>query len=120
MSYYTRTEFTFSDYAPATEAILARARPYLESHERGYIVEHVLEGLAECIDEEEGDLKGIVSDDIDGLMAHVSAGFPGVTFFVRGMGEEFADLWLRVFRDGKVVFRMGPFDDQLEPAMRGI
>jgi hypothetical protein len=46
-------------------------------------------------------------------MRHVSGGFPGVAFYVRGMGEEFADVWLRVFRDGEIAFRAGPFEEEL-------
>src|SRR5262245_12925499 len=118
MSYYTDIEFTFSDGdPPGLEAILARARPYLESHERGYSVEDVLEDLRRGLQEERGDFKCIWSDDIEGLMGHVSAGFPGVTFFIRGMGEEYSDIWLRVFKDGKVVFQVGPFEDELDSAL---
>ena len=120
MSYYTDIEFTFSDgEPPEIEAILARARPYLESHERAYSVEDGLEDLQRGLQEERGDFKGIWSDDIVGLMGHVSAGFPGVTFFVRGMGEEYADIWLRVFKDGEVVFQVGPFEDELDSALSG-
>ena len=52
-------------------------------------------------------------------MEHVSAGFPGLVFFVRGMGEEFPDVWLRLFRDGKIIFRVGPFEEELDSALEG-
>ena len=34
------------------------------------------------------------------------------------MGEEFSDVWLRVFKDGKIIFRSGPFEDELDASLR--
>ncbi len=114
MSYYTHIEFGFSDGPPAIEALLDRARAYLESAETAYAVDDVLDDLRRGLEEEKGDFKGLWSDDVEGLMEHVSAGFPGIIFYVRGMGEEFSDVWLRLFKDGKTVARIGPFDEELE------
>ncbi|MFO0959544.1 MAG: hypothetical protein U0800_19270 [Isosphaeraceae bacterium] len=115
MSYYTTVEITFADDPPDFEAAIDRARSYLQSQGDTYPdVEFVLDQLRRCFEEEKGDIKGFWSDDIEGLMVHVSSGFPGVTFYVRGMGEEFPDVWLRLFQDGKVTFRAGPFEDDLE------
>ena len=38
-------------------------------------------------------------------------------FFVRGMGEEFSDVWLRLFKGGKVILRAGPFEDEVGSAI---
>src|SRR5437868_14389979 len=118
MSYYTHIEFTFADEPPDFEAVLDRARSYLESNERSDSVEDVLDDLRRSLEEEEGDFKGMWSDDIEGLMEYVSAGFPGLVFYVRGMGEEFPDVWLRLFQDGKIIFRVGPFDEELDSSFR--
>ena len=114
MSYYTDVEFTFADEPPDFEAVLGRARSYLESQEREYAVDFIIEQLKHALEAEKGDFKGLWSDDFDGLMEFVSAGFPGLAFYVRGMGEEFADVWLRLYKDGKIVFRVGPFGDELD------
>jgi hypothetical protein len=118
MSYFTDIEFTFSDEPPAFEAVLDRARLYLESRGDEYPLDFVLDQLRHGLEEEKGDFKGLYSDDIEGLMEHVSAGFPGIAFFVRGMGEEYSDVWLRLFKDGKVIFRVGPFNDEFDSALR--
>jgi hypothetical protein len=118
MSYYTDVEFTFSDEHPDFETVLGRARSYLELHGDKYPdVEFILDQLRAALEKEKGDFKGLWSDDIEGLMEHVSAGFPGLDFYVRGMGEEFHDVWLRLFRDGKTVFRIGPFEEELESSI---
>jgi hypothetical protein len=118
MSYFTNIEFTFADNPPDFEAVLNRARSYLESRGGEHPVEFVLDQLRRGLEEEKGDFKGLMSDDIEGLMQHVSAGFPGLDFYARGRGEEFSDIWLRLFRDGKIFFGVGPFDGELDRAMR--
>jgi hypothetical protein len=118
MSYFTDIEFTFADDPPDFEAVLDRGRSYLESRGDEYPVEFVLDQLRRGLEEEKGDFKGLWSEDIEGLMQHVSEGFPGLDFYVRGRGEEFSDIWIRLFRDGKILFAAGPFDDELDRAMR--
>ena len=118
MSYYTNVEITFADDPPDFGAIIDCARSYLESLGDTYSdVQFVLDQLYHCFEEEKGDIKGFWSDDVEGLMGHISAGFPGVTFYVRGMGEEFPDVWLRLFKNGKIAFRAGPFEDDLESSL---
>ena len=118
MSYYTEVEFTFSDEPPDFEAVLDRARSYLESRGDEYPVDFVLDQLRHALEEEKGDFKGLYSEDFEGLMEHVSARFPGLVFYVRGIGEEFTDVWLRLFRDGRIVYRAGPFEDDLDSALK--
>ncbi len=118
MSCYSNVEFTFADKPPDFKAVLERARQYLETQKDKYSSpEFVLDQLRSALQEEKGDFKGLWSDDIESLMEYVSAGFPGVAFFVRGMGEEYPDVWLRLFQDGKILFRAGPFEEELDSAL---
>lgn len=118
MSYYTDIEFTFSDERPDLDAVTDRARSYLTSQGDKYPdVEFVVDQLRQALQEEKGALKGLWSDDIERLMEHISAGFPGLDFYVRGMGEEYPDVWLRMFRDGKIIFRVGPFEEELDSSL---
>jgi len=119
MSYYTNIEIRFDDEQPDFEAVLHRARLYLEARPDNYPdVGFVLAQLRTVLEEEKGDIKGFWVDDVEGLMKHVSADFPGVVFYVRGVGEEYFDIWLRLFKDGKVAFQTGPFEDELDSALR--
>ncbi|HEV2294357.1 MAG TPA: hypothetical protein VGR35_10905 [Tepidisphaeraceae bacterium] len=109
MSYHTHVDFQFSD-EPPIDSVLDRARIYLEA--RGiYAVDDLLEDLRAGFEEGNGLFNKFMSHDFEGLMEHVSAGFPGITFYVRGMGEEYGDVWLRQFADGKTTARTGPFED---------
>ncbi len=62
------------------------------------------------------EFNGLVVQDVEGLMTKVSSAFPGIRFYVRGMGEEYADVWLRQFEGGTVVNAIGPFEDEVEVA----
>jgi hypothetical protein len=57
------------------------------------------------------EFKGLIWYDIEGLMTTISAQYPEICFYVRGMGEEFHDVWLREFKGGKIVFTLGPFEE---------
>jgi hypothetical protein len=109
LSYYTRATFAFSEEPPVVDDVAKVARSWLVAQNL-YAVEDVLEDFRRGWMEGQTDFNGLVSQDIEGLMASVSAHYPGIRFYVRGMGEEFNDVWLRQFEDGKIVFRLGPFD----------
>ena len=108
MSYYTHVDIQTSDEIDV-EAVLGLARTYLES-QGFYSVEHVLEDLKTALSAGSNLFKGMVCDDFEGLLKSVSAAVPTVTFYVRGMGEEFADVWLRQFEGGEVRSAIGPFE----------
>jgi hypothetical protein len=109
MSYHTHVDFQISDEVPI-EAVIERAREYL-SAQGVYAVDDLLEDLKVGLEEGSGLFNTFVSHDFEGLMQHVSAGFPGITFYVRGMGEEYEDVWLRQFEGGKTTASTGPFED---------
>ncbi|MGB4881941.1 MAG: hypothetical protein WBO82_02730 [Neisseria sp.] len=43
------------------------------------------------------------------LLEIIASAFPHVHFYARGMGEDFTDVWLREFANGKVIKSIGPF-----------
>jgi hypothetical protein len=108
MSYYTLVDIQVSEDVDA-DAILAHARTYLAAQEI-YSVEDVLEDLQTALSTGNCMFKGMSCHDFEGLMESVSAAFPTVGFYVRGMGEEFPDVWLRQFKGGKSSSAIGPFD----------
>jgi hypothetical protein len=108
MSYYTRVDIQVSDHIDAVD-VLVHARAYLDA--KGiYAVEDVLEDLNKALSEGSCLFKGMTCGDFEGLMQFVSDALRTVRFFVRGMGEEFPDVWLRQFEDGKSSSPIGPFD----------
>lgn len=109
MSCHTHVDFQLSDEVP-TEAVIERAREYL-SAQGMYAVDDLLEDLKAGLEEGSSLFNTFVSQDFEGLMQHVSAGFPDVTFYVRGMGEEYEDVWLRQFENGKTTTSTGPFEE---------
>jgi len=109
MSYYTHVTFEFSDEPPSAEDVSKVARSWLTAQNL-YAVDDVIVLLLRGWTTGQTDFKGLVSQDIDGLMASISAQFPGIRFYVRGMGEEFRDVWLREYENGAIVFKLGPFE----------
>ena len=111
MSYHTHVDFQFSDELPPIESVLARARAYLDA--KGiYAVDDVLEDLQTGLEEGVQEFNKLVSPDFEGLFESISTAFPEITFYVRGMGEEYGDVWLRRFRGGSVTARTGPFEEE--------
>ena len=49
------------------------------------------------------------------LLETIAAAFPYVHFYARGMGEEFSDVWLREFDQGKAIKSIGPFEPDCDP-----
>jgi hypothetical protein len=112
MSYYTHVRFEFSEEPPVDKMSHA-ARAWLTAQNL-YSVDDVMEDLVRGWNEGQTDFKGLVSEDIEGLMTAVSKSFPNICFSVRGMGEDFTDLWLREFESGKILTAEGPFEDDDE------
>ncbi|QTN26210.1 hypothetical protein HZ993_12730 [Rhodoferax sp. AJA081-3] len=116
MSYYTRLELSWDDgdYAAGDmtpEAVLLAARPFVVASDWG--VEDVLSDLRESAEGNGLDRQGynrIVAFDLIELIATVSRAYPDVTFYARGVGEEYFDTWARHFRGGAVLWEFGPFD----------
>lgn len=109
MSYYTHVTIEFSSEPPAVEEASEIARAWL-TEQRVYAVSDVLENLARGWETGRTQFKGMVSQDIERLMQAISEEYPDLLIYVRGMGEEFEDVWLRQFQGGMTVFRLGPFE----------
>lgn len=113
MSYYTQVNFQFSDEPPSVDDVERVIRPWLAA-QNIYAVEPVLEDFRRGWTEGQTDFNGLMSHDIEGLMVALSAAYPEIRFYVRGMGEQFDDVWLRQFEGGKTVFNLGPFEPSSE------
>ena len=109
MSHHTTISIQSSDILPSLDEVLAPARQWLEA--QGYAVDDVLDDIRAAIEDGSSLVNDLVSSDFDALMVEVSNGTPNITFYVRGMGEEYPDVWLRQFRGGQIVSRVGPFDE---------
>jgi len=53
------------------------------------------------------------------LLAYISSNLPDVTFYAKGSGEEFFDIWVRVFRGGIATAQHGPFEPDPESMPTG-
>ena len=113
MSYYTRVSFEFSDEPPTADEVSPIVRSWLQAQNL-YAVDDVLSDFVRGWTESQTDFNGLVSQDIEGLMTAVSVRYPDLGFYVRGMGEEFKDVWLRQFKSGETVYAVGPFDAEDE------
>ena len=111
MSYYTRVTIEFSDEPPPTDDASQVARAWLAA-QNVYAVDDVLADFLGGWTEGQTDFNGLVSQDVEGLMTNISLRYPQIRFYVRGMGEEFNDVWLRQFEGGKIVYTVGPFEDR--------
>ena len=106
MSYYTRVECTWDDgdYVQgnlSVDDILPVAEKWLEQMN---IHSDVLDDVAASINQPmETGFNGLYSSLIIDLFAHIAQAFPSVHFFVRGVGEEFDDMWLCEFQQGELV-----------------
>lgn len=109
MSYYTHVTFDFSDFPPPAEVVSPVVRAWLMK-KKNYAAEDVLEDFLRGWTESETDFNKLDWEDIEELMKHVSAQYPTIRFYVRGMGEEFGDVWLRAFERGAILYHVGPFD----------
>jgi len=116
MSYYTFTWFSFDDSdraagQPSDAQILAAARAHLERSDWPRDALSALQrGLENDGHVDEGfvDLRNV---EIIDLFRAVSAAFPGLRIFARGLGEEHADIWAAELADGEIVRQHGPFED---------
>ncbi len=111
MSYYTQVNFQFSDEPPSVDEVSRFARSWLAAQNR-YAVEPVVEDLRRGWENGQTSFNGLISNDIEELMAALSAAYPEICLYVRGVGEEFEDVWLRKFEGGEIVFSLGPFESQ--------
>ncbi|MGF6148113.1 Uncharacterised protein [Kingella potus] len=56
---------------------------------------------------------GLDTLTVIGLFDEIARQFPAVRFYVRGIGEEFSNMWLREYFNGEAVFSAGPFERQV-------
>ena len=116
MSYYTQLQVNWNDLDRASgdisvEDVLSAAKGFVREHDWS---EDLLVDLRSACNLSTLGPPGFnraLSYGIIDLMEHVSRELPDVTFFVKGSGEEFWDIWVREFRNGAPVAERGPFDE---------
>jgi len=112
MGYCTFAQILRDDEHDApTEPVLERVAKYAK--EQGWsldVVEDVRKALEPESDVDGGMFNKLWCEDIEGMVLYISREFPGVSFSIRGFGEEFHDIWIRKIRNGKVLFSEGPFE----------
>lgn len=113
MSYYTQVEFHFATEAPSFTIVEECVRAQFDAESYG--VDAIVDILREGWDEGKAEFNRMQCSDFEGLMSRISARFPEQQMAVRGIGEEWRDLWLREFVGGKVVFSAGPCLDGDQP-----
>jgi hypothetical protein len=97
------------------DQVVESARDFV--HQQGWS-EDVLEDLRSSCNSDllgEPGFNGVMSYGIIEMIKSVSEAYPDTTFYAKGAGEEFGDLWLREFRAGVEQRRQGPFDDYAPP-----
>jgi hypothetical protein len=116
MSYYTRLEIEWDDSdrhqgENIQAEVIAAAEPFV-SHNRLHT--DVLKDLKDALrgfNNSDIGFKSIPQPFLEAMMLQISRTVGNVTFYVRGAGEEFGDIWMRKIRDGNVVFSRGPFNE---------
>lgn len=120
MSYYVRLEVSWDGPGfdifdkRACRAVFSQVEEYLRSEkaeaksreiygEMGYPALEWLEEFRKAFAGKGGDIKGLDKKWVASLLRHVSGRFPGVIFGARGVGEEFDDVWVLWYRDGRRV-----------------
>jgi len=108
MSYSTWVEFDFQgDEIVPRESVLACARNHLEAA-KCYAVDAILEDFRKSLDEN-GARFAVYPDDVDLMAKAIASHFPKLTVGFRAVGEEFHDVWLRIYSGESVPFYSRPF-----------
>jgi len=120
MSYYIQLSLSWNDSdhnkgSVQTDHVVDAARSFVLKQQWS---EHVLEDLRDSCGSEllgRPGFKSVMSFGVIELLRSVSQQLPDVTFYAKGAGEEFGDIWLREYRAGVVVKENGPFDEYTAP-----
>src|SRR5262249_13849059 len=106
MSYYTALDLTSFDERGNTlsdcfKDVLDFAKQYYGSDEyAGFSLDYIIEDITELI--QKGQITSINhwDDWLEPFLLELSNRFPKMTIGLRGMGEEFEDLWIAWYRKG--------------------
>ena len=125
MSYYTQLCLSWDDADRVTgsltvDEIVEAARDFVTDHQWS---EYTLTDLRKACERDklsDPAFKNAMSFGVIDLLQAISQKFPDVTFYAKGAGEEFWDIWLREFRAGIAIREQGPFEeyaDSLPPEL---
>ena len=119
MSYYTVLQLSWddSDYPKGNivaQDVVTAAAAHVTSN--GWHI-NVLKDLEAAASAGFGNhapgFKNIHGLELVRCLQEVSRALAQITFFARGIGEEFGDLWLVQIRAGEIQKKIGPFTDDL-------
>jgi hypothetical protein len=118
MSYYTRLELDWDDSDHPKGSLTANeiaeaAREYARASDWG--IDDVLADLRESASGNGLDHPGynrITPSGLIEMLATISRTFPQVTFYARGIGEEYFETWARHLRAGQILWEFGPFEPE--------
>ena len=115
MSYYTRLELQWddADYTLGTltpEMVCAAAEDFVTQSGWSRAVLDDLRVSAAGKGLGNWGYNDVYAEALIEMLQDISRAFPAVTFFVRGIGEDMLDTWIRDFRSGEVVAQFGPFE----------
>jgi hypothetical protein len=119
MSYYTVLQLSWddSDYPKGNivaQDVVAAAAAYVTRNGWHIDVLKDLEAAASAgFGNHVSGFRNIPGFALVRMLQEVSKALPQITFFARGIGEEFEDLWLVQMRAGEVQTKSGPFADDL-------
>lgn len=110
MSYYSRVCCSLSNDVISEDIPFHQVEPVAKS----WLIEHdisldVLEDIAESMETDFFDVVGfnnMYAPDIIDLYQYISTQFPKAELRVRGVGEEFHDMWYRHFKNGEEIKAM--------------
>lgn len=114
MSYYTRVKMFISGEDINPFGIQSDANRFLRCVEEflaqsgDFPVQDYLGDFRELLENGEVLLKGWCVEYAEDLLKHLTTSFPNGLFGMRGMGEEFDDVWIRYAKAGEVYDRRPP------------
>ena len=119
MSYYTRLELQWddADYALGTltpEMVCAAAEDFILRSGWSRAVLDDLRVSAAGKSLGNWGYNDVCAEALIEMFREISRAFPVITFFVRGIGEDMVDTWIREFRAGEVIAKFGPFEPSAE------
>jgi hypothetical protein len=107
MSYYTQVQLAFEGADSFAAISDEKIQPMLASAAAGFdlyppqkVNPFLVRSAEDWFSEKLLPMSGF-RDQAEEFLKYMSLKFPGVTFYARGLGEEFSDVWFAAFIEGE-------------------